>query len=73
MKTLKPIEITTGCGRKVCIGKGPRNYAKGPLTRFRYLLMANSVLGKRAKNINLFFPTLPFQGPRFKAGLTGTN
>lgn len=55
METLKLVEITAGCGRKVYIGKGRRTYAKGMLACFKYLLRVNSVPGVKVKNIN-FLP-----------------
>lgn len=70
---MKLVEITAGYGRKACIEKGCRNYAKGTFAHFRYLITVNSVPGKSVKNFNFLFPTPPFQGPRFKAGLAGTD
>lgn len=44
-------------------GKGCRNYVEGTLAHFEYSLTANFVPGKRDKNFNFPFPTLPFEGP----------
>lgn len=54
-------------------GKGCRNYVEGTLAHFEYSLTANFVPGKRDKNFNFPFPTLPFEGPWFKTGLVGTG
>ena len=72
-KTLKLVAIIAGCGRKACLGKGRKKYAKGTLAHFKHLLTANCVPGRKVKTFHFLFLTLPFPRRRFKAGPAGTD
>jgi len=67
-KTLKLVEITAGCGRKVCIREGCRNYAKGTLAHFKYLITANYVPGRSDKNLTSFSPPFHSKGLDLRLG-----
>lgn len=69
MKTLQLVETTKGCRKRICIGKGGRNYAKVPFAHFKCLLRTNSVPGKRDENFNFLSPVLSSQEPRVRADL----